>query len=168
MKRGMIALAITLALLGGIYSAILFSRTDKPVEAQQTSIVTVAPELSVERIHELVNIERAKVGVAPLTIDPRLTQGATIKVNELASGDYMESNAHRNKADKSGFIYSGELAPECQKPGGGENLLLTATDSALGVAAWIGSPKHKEAMLGADSTIVGYAIKDGFVVQHLC
>lgn len=164
MKRLIVALCLIVALLGGIYGALSLTRpTQKPTAAQ-----TVQEPLSIPEIHRLVNEERAKVGAKPLTIDQRLVQGATIKATELGEGNYLESNRHRNKDNKSGFTYSGELAPECQKPGGGENLLWDTESDEEGVKWWMGSNAHREAMLDPTITIVGYAISGRFVVQHMC
>ncbi len=140
------------------------------VEAPQRTIYAEKPKpLSIDEIHRLVNEERVKAGVEPLTIDPRLVRGAEKKAAELAVGNYMTSNPHRNLDDFSGFLYSVEEAPECaNQPAGGENLSFGHRTEASAVAGWMGSEPHMKAMMNSRVKYVGYASGGIYIVQHLC
>jgi uncharacterized protein YkwD len=165
MKKLIIALAVITALASGTYGVLLLTRTEKPTVERITYVQPKPQPLDANIIHDLVNAERAKIGLQPLTIDQRLVQGAQRKADEL---DETEVFSHKNAEGVSGFTYSGELAPECKKPKSYENLLYNHSTENLGVQWWMGSKAHREAMLSPDITIVGYGIAGAYVAQHLC
>lgn len=166
MKRAMIALAVILALSGVTYSAILFSRTYMTVESPQAIAVAQTPELDTNVIHELVNAERAKVGLQPLVRDARLDQSAQLKVNELALEGW-DTEPHTRSDGKRGYSYVYDVAPEfCQNAS--ENLAGYQTTSEGVVKDWMNSKTHREAILDTEYIYVGYARTDQYIAQHFC
>lgn len=142
----MVALAIILALSGGTYGAIYFTRTEKPVEAQQTSLTTTTPELDANVIHDLVNAERVKVGLTPLVRDSRLDASACEK---MASIQTPEGVTH------DGFeVYIDRQVPEATTKG--ENLAQSNQGDYSVVRGWMGSAAHRENLLWQKYIRVGY------------
>lgn len=160
MKRILIALATILALLSGI-SAYFLTRTN-PIQAVEPTI-TVEP-ITASELHRLVNLEREKVGIAPLTLDERLNQSALGKATDMHNDGYFD---HVDPVTgKHGYEYIREIA-QCY---GGENLagLATQFTSAQTVQSWYDSPSHRAGILNIKSTKVGYAVYGEYIVMHAC
>jgi uncharacterized protein YkwD len=162
MKRGLIALAITLALSGGTYGAIYFTRTEKPVETRQALLTTTTLELNANVIHELVNAERVKAGLQPFVLDERLNATAQRKADEMMSTGVYD---HVNEQGIHGYTYTKDI-PECRVAS--ENLQYGASDNGTTVEGWMLSKPHREAMLSSSFRIVGYGVSGRYVVQHMC
>lgn len=159
MRRVIIAISIILALSGGI-GAYFLTRTS-PIEAVESK-PAVEP-ITISELHRLVNLEREKVGIAPLVLDEQLNASAKLKADELVIEGW-DSTPHVSNSGKHGYEY----IPKGISCLGGENLLAYQPSTASAVAWWMGSTPHKDAMLRADSTRVGYAVVGDYVVQHLC
>lgn len=141
-----------------------YTQSQKPV---QSAINAPQSPLDANKILELVNIERAKVGVAPLTSDPRLVASAQAKADDMVANDYFDHISP--VTGKHG--YETIVASECIFAG--ENIVWmkypnTLEDNQESVDWWLNSPAHKEAMLSPKYTLTGIGIKDKRVVQHFC
>lgn len=114
----------------------------------------------------LINIERAKVGVAPLKIDPRLTQSAQLKSNDMFSGEYF---AHENPiSGKRGFEYINEINKDCVNVG--ENIVqpTSLNDSVTAVQLWMNSKAHRDAILDYRHDTTGFGIAGNYITEHFC
>ena len=95
------------------------------------------------QILELVNLERSKNGILPLTINPQLTQSAQLKTQDMLDRNYFGhiSNGGQKWSAfivKSGYNYTTS----------GENLAKNYTDSRSTVQAWkIGRASCRERVL---------------------
>lgn len=153
-----------------IYSVKVF--TAKPqtaqVQPQYETIPVKENPPTVEELFKLVNEERAKVGVKPLILDPRLNKSAQEKADELVKEGW-DSTPHVNNAGKHGYQLIGEVAPECKV--GSENLATQITSKRI-VDSWNDSPKHKEAMSNQNFTITGFGIAKAkytyYTTEHFC
>lgn len=135
----------------------------------QNEVVQTAPPPppTADKILELVNIERAKVGVAPLTSDPRLVASAQAKANDMLTNDYY---GHSNP--KTG-VHGYEYIPHGICRFKSENL-DGANSSEEAVNELLASPPHKMAMLSSRYQLIGIAVvqiapkNTHYVVQHFC
>lgn len=162
MKSKLLFIAIILALLGGIYGAEYLTRPQTNVEALQSTPTT--EPITVSELHRLVNLERSKAGLQPLTLDERLNQSALLKAQDMQNDGYY---SHVDPVSgKPGVDY----IPEAIVCVGGENLNNGATThtSTETVRSWYDSPSHKELLLKSTSTIVGYAVYGEYIVMHVC
>lgn len=124
---------------------------------------------------ELVNAERAKVGVAPLVLDENVQRSAQLKAEDMENHGYYGHDIPR-----LGNMYTQEMRDILYKKlkckSSGENLhslLLVMSTSREAIDGWMQSTKgHREAMLDAKYDLVGFGMaKDGqntLVVQHFC
>lgn len=160
MKRWLIAIAVTVALLGGIFTvgAILLTRPTSHTEAVQSTIEPI----TVQGLHEAVNAKRRETGVPELVLDERLNQSAQAKATDMDVDGYY---SHIDPVTgKYGYEYIREIA-QCY---GSENLQTGASDSEHTVIGWMQSTGHREAILNQKYTRVGYSVVGEYVVQHLC
>lgn len=138
-------------------------QTAEPTASQQTK--TVNPPTK-EELLRLVNVERAKHGVAPLVEDVRLDQSAQRKSDdELKYGYFGHISPHDSK---HGYEYINDVGINCKTDG--ENLTENIHDNTAqaAVTAWIKSPPHHAAMIDADYTLTGFGISGTEVVEHFC
>jgi uncharacterized protein YkwD len=144
--------------------------SEKPVEpVKQPDISSQKPNPpTVEEIYRLVNEERAKVGVAPLKLDPRLNQSAQEKADELAREGW-DDTPHLSDSGVHGWQIAAKYAPECVYTG--ENLTISYS-SKNAVQSWLDSKDHKQAMLSERNTHTGLALSKMtgtyYTVQHFC
>jgi uncharacterized protein YkwD len=140
----MIALAVIIALSGGIYGATLLTTpTQKPVEAQKT----IEP-ITVARLHKLVNQERVNRGVAPLTLDERLNVSACQKATWINEVDKITHNGYESYIDNY-FPNSDTI---------GENMAQTDETTSSIVYSWMRSQAHADNVLNKSYEAVGYCV----------
>lgn len=167
---------IVLAVLAG--SAITYAyNAQKPVTAQNTSKQTIvkqdkyhtgAPDP--QELLELVNKERAKVGVAPLKLDARLNRTAQMKADDMVTNNYY--NHVSPLTGKHGYELVFDNYPTLCSTAS-ENLLKTTGTKETSYGAveddgWVSSPKHYSAMINKDYTLVGFAYSGDYTVAHFC
>jgi len=137
----------------------------KATQATQVKAVAkpVDVPLNADKILELVNAERAKVGVAPLVSDPRLVQSAQTKADDMVVNNYF---AHVNPVTGvNGYT----LVPIGMCVYQGENISYHHKSNESVVAGWMGSTPHHDAMLDPKYTLTGMAdANNDVVVQHFC
>lgn len=123
-----------------------------------------------QELLELVNKERAKVGVAPLKLDARLNRTAQMKADDMVANNYY--NHVSPITGKHGYELVFDNYPTlCSLAS--ENLLKTTgtTETSYGAVegdGWVSSPKHYSAMINKDYTLVGFAYSGGYTVAHFC
>lgn len=145
--------------------------TEAPVAVEKPKQVVEAPLPTVEELLELVNAERAKVGVRPLALDPLLNRSAQLKADDMLSGDYY---AHINPTTgKNGPTYISDVGVSCyyQSENYTYNHVHRSAQNALDW--WMNSPSHKAALLDPRYETTGFGISDSdndprIVVQHFC
>lgn len=133
----------------------------------QSAVNASQTPLDANKILELVNIERQKVGVAPLISDPRLVASAQAKADDMVANDYFDHISPVTGISGYTLIPNGICVYKS------ENIVWmkypnTLEDNQESVDWWMGSPSHKEAMLSPKYTLTGIGIKDKRVVQHFC
>lgn len=144
------------------------SYTDECPPPQQSTMNEGKPEPpTVAELFRLTNEERAKVGVKPLKLDPKLNKSALLKVQDMYEYGY---SAHINPTTKkNGLSYIFESYPEC--PFGSENITgggTTLDSSGKIIDQWMQSPSHKKALLSNRYDFVGFYVSADYTVQHFC
>ncbi len=181
-KVGVIALktfTVVTMLVAILLAGVVFSRALNP---DTTPVSDPAPVVSkyedgppdAQEILELVNEERTKVGVTPLTIDEKLVQSAQWKADDMANNDYYGHPAKGQTEGANGLDYLKSLNPNCSYMSENINLssVYSATNSLDVFKSWKGSESHYNAMISPDYSTTGVAMSNslgkGYQVQHFC
>ena len=180
MKKAIVITAILIQLIGvaGAVWLIANLNSQKPTEAAR---VQTAPEKDkydvgppdAQEMLELVNEERAKVGVAPLRLDERLNASAQEKADDMQNRDYYD---HKSPDGTEGYSLVFKHMPnKCRYASENlANILIPDSNSRNPISTWMSSTKgHREAILDKDYDLVGFGIaKDKYgnslIVQHFC
>ena len=125
-----------------------------------------ADDASNQSLHEvaqqvlaLVNEERRKVGVAPLTLSAELQSAAAIRAEEITQ---KFSHTH---PDGTNFQ---TILPNSRYYIAGENIAAGNSTAAKVVQQWMNSPGHRANILRSDYTElgVGYVYKENSQYKH--
>lgn len=144
---------------------------------RESSLQTYEPEPQVqdvvaghpptrEELLQLVNEERAKVGVEPLVVNPMLEESAQWKADDMAVYNYF---GHENHDGTRGVDIIPNFAGEICIVGS-ENLVDNIyTNTAEGsLQAWKTSQSHYDAMVNPNYTLTGFGINGTKIVEHFC
>lgn len=165
---------VLVVILGGVAIA---QDKSKPIAVTEQPVVAADPLPEPEEIKqppteqellELVNAERAKVGVKPLKLHPNIQKTAQLKASDMATRDYYNHNV--KGTDKMLTPEMDALAsPVCNSIG--ENI-AEITSAKQGVEKWMNSQPHREAILNANYEFTGFGIAESYTfykaVQHFC
>ena len=101
-----------------------------------------------QQVVDLVNAERAKEGLSPLTIDPKVEKAATVRANEIQSNfDHTRPN---------GSSFSTALTEQgVNYRGAGENIAWGQRTPQEVVTAWMNSPGHRANIMNKSYTHIG-------------
>lgn len=101
-----------------------------------------------QQVVDLVNAERAKEGLAPLTIDPLVEKAATVRANEIQSNfDHVRPN---------GSSFSTAIKEQgATFRGAGENIAWGQRTPQEVVNAWMNSPGHRANIMNTNYTHIG-------------
>lgn len=192
MKAGLIGAFIVLALVGfGIWGAMFYepgswfgdSDIIAPVAVSSPGMTTFDPEKTALLIHERVNAERSRAGVAPLAWNDDLALVAQAHSADMAERGYYDhvspdGKDHRDRYADAGlncFVRFDNGAID----NGSENLVSGPAagsenqEAELAVSSWMGSTAgHRENMLRSQwaSEGIGVAVGNGmiYVTQNFC
>lgn len=112
--------------------------------------------ITVNRIVQLTNEERKKVGVGTLATSPELTRAAQMKGEDMLAHQYF---AHISPNGVTPWFWMTKANYSYRVAG--ENLAIDFTKAEDVVSAWRASPTHKENMLRSDYTETGVAVVTG-------
>ena len=176
-EKAVIITAVLLLIAGAGGSLWLKTRLDAQAAAgvaqeQPESKYDVGPPDAQEML-ELVNQERAKVGVAPLKLDERLNASAQEKADDMQNRDYYD---HKSPDGIEGYSLVFKHMPnKCRYASENlANILIPDSNSRNPISTWMSSTKgHREAILDKNYDLVGFGIaKDKYgnslIVQHFC
>ena len=135
----------------------------------EPSVLGFAAQISPERIIELTNQERAKVGAPALTLNSLLTEAALRKGGDMFAFNYWAHNSPSGRDPWSFFLEVGYRYLYA-----GENLARDFANPEGVVQAWMASPTHRDNILNPKYREIGVAVIDGtlagvettLVVQH--
>jgi uncharacterized YkwD family protein len=113
---------------------------------------SAAPSVSnyERQVVELVNIERQKNGLAPLTLDPAISNVARIKSKDMSDNNYF---AHQSPTYGS----AGDMLTQhgIRYSAWGENIAAGQRTPEEVVSAWMNSPGHRANILASHFTKIG-------------
>ena len=142
-------LIVVVLLLFSSWFSVLISKT-KP------QILGVSYSISDQELLILVNEERIKNGLEPLSINEKLTSAAYAKADHMFEHNYWAHFAP-DKTSPWKFI----LSSGYDYIYAGENLAKGFVNSRDAVDAWMNSPTHRDNMLSKQYKEVGFAIVEG-------
>lgn len=175
MKKAIVITAILVQLtgVGGAVWLIANLNSQKPVETAQAQPKSEPKKdrydvgrVNAQEMLELVNKERAKVGVAPLVLDERLNQSAQEKANDMTDRNYY---GHVSPDGVHGYsLAENRTKGSCGLVG--ENIIKNLYDanSQNTINGWMSSKPHREAILDPRYTKTGFGISESSIVQHFC
>ncbi|MBP3313755.1 MAG: hypothetical protein J6K84_03760 [Oscillospiraceae bacterium] len=110
-----------------------------------------------KRVGELVNIERAKVGLKPLTLDESLSWKARVKSEDMAKNNYF---SHNSPTYGTPFEMMQSMGISYRTAG--ENIAMGQSTPEAVVEAWMNSEGHRKNILSPSFTHLGVGyIADG-------
>ena len=124
-----------------------------------------------QEILELVNKERARIGVAPLVMDENIQKSTQLKADDMEAKGYRQHNIPGTNSMLSPEM--AQLYRESNCSVAGENLtwgILNDNEntSQASFSAWMNSEPHRKAIQNPKYTKTGIGVKSGIVVQHFC
>lgn len=130
------------------------NNTPEPV-VTATPLVTNTPIIDnientdfVSQIAELVNAERAKIGLSPVTLDATLSKAAQVRAKEIVN---QFSHTRPNGSSFSTAITEQEFSFR----GAGENIAYGQETPQTVMNAWMNSDGHRANILNANYTTIG-------------
>lgn len=120
------------------------------------AVLGYATDITVDKLFQLTNEERAKNNVPPLSYNDKLAAAAYNKAQNMFKEGYWAHFAPDGTTPWSFILGSGY-----QYSVAGENLAKGFYFSDAVVQAWMNSPSHRENMLRDAYKDVGYAIANG-------
>ena len=125
--------------------------------ALSLTIVGIAPVFALsapeQRILQLVNDERSKHGLAPLTLSDELTNSARAYAQALGEGNFFSHDG----LDGSTFVSRNEAAGYRGWVYMAENLAAGQTSPEQAMTDWLASPGHQQNILSANAREIGIA-----------
>lgn len=120
-------------------------------------ITTIDADVLARQVLTLVNIERATLGMDPLTVDDRLTKAAGDFACTLAGDgffDHINPLTGEGPGDRAAAVGYDFFAV-------GENLAAGQPTAAEAVEGWLDSPRHRENMLSPEWKETGISVRRG-------
>lgn len=151
----------------GVLATSLY-KTPQPHDKQSQNVQTVESNPTPEELLKLINEERAKVNVSPLSVDPLLEKSAQRKADEMVANNNTE---HLGKDGVRGAEYANQTGIMCKNVS--ENLISNNDRSRMktareAVQGWMSSDRHREALLNPKYSTTGFGINSWAVVEHFC
>lgn len=103
-----------------------------------------------KKVVELTNAERAKQGLAPLTLDTELSKVARIKSQDMKDKNYFD---HNSPTYGSPFDMMKSFGISYKSAG--ENIAMGQTTPEQVVQAWMDSPGHRANIMNSSFTHIG-------------
>jgi len=122
----------------------------------EPNILGFATDVTVEKILVLVNDERKKANLNPLTVSPELSNAATQKAADMFGNNYW---AHVSPTGTTPWQFITSAGYNYLYAG--ENLAKDFSTSDEVVQAWMKSPTHRANILKPEYNNIGLAIMNG-------
>lgn len=178
MKKALVITAIIVALIASVGGGLWWKAredylTAKATEGQAYNKGLTKYEMGPadpQEILELVNKERARIGVALLVMDENVQKSAQLKADDMVAKGYRQHIIPGTQ-----YTLSKEMAywvnKSCSKSS--ENITWgkdgdNESTSQASFSAWMSSEPHRKAIQNPKYTKTGIGVKDGVVVQHFC
>lgn len=135
----------------------------KPTQTQTTvPTTTSAPTTdktvvsNVQQVVDLVNAERAKVGLAPLKLNTSLANVAKVKAEDMRDNNYFSHNS-----PQYGSPFDMMKSFGIQYSYAGENIAAGQKTPEEVMKSWMNSPGHKANILNKNFTEIGVGLAKG-------
>ncbi|OGG02322.1 hypothetical protein A2W14_03870 [Candidatus Gottesmanbacteria bacterium RBG_16_37_8] len=145
-------------LLFYIFLLIVFQSIYLFVKDLGPGVLGYATDISIEKILTLVNLERQKANLDPLTVSTELNTAAQEKAVDMFAKNYW---AHISPTGTTPWEFI--TGSGYQYIYAGENLAKSFDNSSDVVAAWMKSPTHRANILKREYTEIGLAVKNGLL-----
>lgn len=132
--------------------------TFRTISIIRPDILGFATNITVDDLLNLTNQKRMETGLAPLKLDPSLSQAAAGKAQDMFVKDYWAHNSPEGITPWNFILGAGYRYIFA-----GENLAKEFSDSAGVVSAWMNSPTHRENILKSEYQDIGFAVVDGIL-----
>jgi hypothetical protein len=126
------------------------------IKTNHPDILGYATDINIDRVLTLVNQERAKEHLQPLTVSKQLTDAAAAKGKDMFSYNYW---AHISPTGVTPWVFI--TAAGYQYLYAGENLAKSFDTSEEVVQAWMNSPTHRANIMKPQYHDIGLAILNG-------
>ena len=132
-------------------------------------ILGYSSEITADKVISQTNIERQKLGLAPLKYNATLSQSAAAKAEDMFKNNYWAHNSPEGKTPWDFFKSAGY-----QYSVAGENLAKDFYDTDGLIKAWMNSPTHRDNIVNPKYQEIGIGVVNGIlngvkttlVVQH--
>ena len=174
MKYRLIYVLFFLSLFSGLFWFFRNLITETGNKSSSETIINspvplITPENFQKQIVLLVNNERVKDELKPLTENPELDESAKNKATDMFAKNYWAHNSPDGVTPWAQFAKVGYAYQYA-----GENLARNFSSPEGTVLAWMNSPEHKSAILNPEYTETGVWVGEGkfnntetlLVVQH--
>lgn len=118
-------------------------------------VLSYATEMSLQQLLESTNEQRVANGVAPLTLNSKLTSAAQSKADDMVTRNYW---AHNTPDGQEPWVFFDAAGYKYYKAG--ENLAYGFSTSSATVTGWMNSPSHRDNLLDSAFTEVGFGFKN--------
>lgn len=124
--------------------------------AKYPLILGYASQIPPEEIVRLTNEQRATAGVAPVTLDPKLSAAAAKKAADMFAKNYW---AHVSPTGTQPWFFITDSGYSYRYAG--ENLARDFSAASSVIQGWMNSPSHKDNLLNSRYQDIGVAVVDG-------
>ncbi|MCR2043873.1 CAP domain-containing protein [Anaerosalibacter massiliensis] len=134
------------------------NNTTKPVEKETNENIQTSANAEELEVVKLVNIERKKAGLSPLTHSDELSKVARVKSQDMADKNYFD---HNSPTYKDPFTMMKNFGIKYRQAG--ENIAKGYSSADSVVKGWMNSPGHRANILNPNFNKigVGYVNKGG-------
>lgn len=119
-------------------------------------ILGISGDIGQKKLVELTNIERQKMGLAPLKENQALNEAAKLKAANMFAEDYWAHFAPSGKTPWDFILGSGYNFSYA-----GENLAKNFYTEEEAMVAWMNSPDHRENIANSNYQDIGMAVVEG-------
>ena len=134
----------------------LFNFGLRTLRTSMPDILGYATDIHVEQLLSDTNAKRQATGLAPLSLNPQLSQAAALKAQDMFAKGYWAHNSPTGATPwdfVTGAGYRYVVA--------GENLAKNFSTSQAVVDAWMASPTHRENIVKPSYKEIGFAVVNG-------
>jgi hypothetical protein len=132
-------------------------------------ILGYSSEITATKVIDFTNQERSKLGLPTLTLNPTLSQSASLKAQDMFANNYW---AHTSPSGKSPWDFFKSV--NYRYSIAGENLAKDFYDTDSVMRAWMNSPTHRANIVNTKFKEIGIGVVNGvlngvettLVVQH--
>lgn len=130
--------------------------TANVVRPASVRVLAYAQDITPVALLDLTNQERVAAGLAPLKLDARLNQSASLKAGNMFAENYW---AHVSPSGKQPWYWFAQAGYTYTNAG--ENLAMDFDTSSGTVQGWMNSPGHRANILNPAYKDVGFAVQNG-------